>query len=54
MKVYWDTAAVVNALVSKPVLIKNLRSALREAIEMNRREARSFAGDDYEEAPLKA
>ena len=34
-------------------LLKNLRSALREAIEMNREEARSFAGHDYEEAPLK-
>ena len=34
-------------------LLKNLRSALREAIEMNREEARSLAGQDYEEAPLK-
>jgi len=32
-------------------LLKNLRSALREAIEMNRAEARSQAGQDYEEAP---
>jgi len=34
-------------------LLKNLRSALREAIEMNREEARSQAGQDYEEALLK-
>jgi predicted RNase H-like HicB family nuclease len=34
-------------------LLKNLRSALREAIEMNREEARNQAGQDYEEALLK-
>ena len=34
-------------------LLKNLRSALREAIEMNREEARSLEGHSYEEAPLK-
>jgi predicted RNase H-like HicB family nuclease len=39
---------------TKAELLKNLRSALREALEMNREEALAFAGDDYEEAPLKA
>ena len=34
-------------------LLKNLRSALREAIEMNREEARSLEGHSYGEAPLK-
>lgn len=33
-------------------LLKNLRSALREAIELNREEARSQAGLEYEEALL--
>jgi predicted RNase H-like HicB family nuclease len=35
-------------------LVKNLRSALREALEMNREEALALAGDDYEETLLKA
>jgi predicted RNase H-like HicB family nuclease len=35
-------------------LLKNLRSALREALEMNREEALAQAGEDYEEALLKA
>lgn len=34
-------------------LLKNLRSALREAIQLNRKEARSFAGQNFEETPLK-
>jgi predicted RNase H-like HicB family nuclease len=34
-------------------LIKNLRSALREAIELNREEALAFAGPQYEQAELK-
>jgi predicted RNase H-like HicB family nuclease len=34
-------------------LLKNLRSALREAIELNREEALAQAGQEYEEAPLK-
>lgn len=33
-------------------LLKNLRAALREAIELNREEARSQAGLEYEEALL--
>ena len=34
-------------------LLKNLRSALREAIEMNREEARSLEGHSNKEAHLK-
>jgi predicted RNase H-like HicB family nuclease len=34
-------------------LIKNLRSALREALELNREEARAQAGESFEEALLK-
>lgn len=34
-------------------LLKNLRSALREAIELNREEALAFAGSEYEQAQLK-
>ena len=33
-------------------LLANLRSALSEAIEMNRESARSEAGADFEETPL--
>ena len=33
-------------------LLKNLRSALREAIELNREEALAQAGSGYEEAML--
>lgn len=39
---------------TKAELLRNLRSALREALEMNREEALALAGDDYEEALLKA
>ena len=34
-------------------LLKNLRSALREALDLNREEARAQAGKDYEEALLQ-
>ena len=34
-------------------LLKNLRSALKEAIELNREEALAQAGQEYEEALLK-
>lgn len=34
-------------------LLKNLRSALREALDMNREEARAQAGEDFEEALLQ-
>lgn len=34
-------------------LFENLRSALREAIEMNREEARAQAGQEFEEAALE-
>jgi predicted RNase H-like HicB family nuclease len=33
-------------------LLENLRSALEEALEMNRADARSAAGDAYEEVSL--
>ncbi|HWX20138.1 MAG TPA: type II toxin-antitoxin system HicB family antitoxin [Candidatus Binatia bacterium] len=33
-------------------LMKNLRSALKEAIEMNRADARCAASHDYEEEPI--
>jgi predicted RNase H-like HicB family nuclease len=39
---------------TKAELLKNLRSALREAIELNREDALAFAGEDYEEANVKA
>ena len=35
-------------------LMKNLRSALREAIEMNREEAQAEAGDNFQKATLRA
>ena len=34
-------------------LFENLRSALREAIEMNREDARAQAGQEFEEAALE-
>lgn len=34
-------------------LLRNLRSALREALELNREDALAQAGEDYEEAVLK-
>jgi predicted RNase H-like HicB family nuclease len=33
-------------------LLKNLRSALKEALEFNREDARSAAQDDYEETSI--
>ena len=38
---------------AKAELLKNLRSALREALEMNREEALALAGEDYGEARMK-
>ncbi|MFA5785766.1 MAG: type II toxin-antitoxin system HicB family antitoxin [Actinomycetota bacterium] len=37
---------------SRDELMNNLRSALAEAVEMNRSEARGAAGDDFEEITL--
>ena len=37
---------------SRRELMKNLRSALKEALELNRAEARSAASHDYEEQAL--
>ena len=34
-------------------LLENLRSALHEAIEMNREEARSAAGEQFEEVAIQ-
>lgn len=33
-------------------LLKNLRSALREALQFNREEALSAASEDYQEQPI--
>jgi len=35
-------------------LLDNLRSALKEALEMNRSEARAAAGDSFEEVSITA
>ena len=35
-------------------LLENLRLALKEALEMNRKEALSAAGDDFEEIRISA
>ncbi len=37
---------------TKTELVKNLRSALGEALEFNREDARAAAKDDYEEAAI--
>lgn len=37
---------------TKRELLKNLRSALKEALEFNREEARAAASNDYEEAAI--
>ncbi|MBI3875426.1 MAG: type II toxin-antitoxin system HicB family antitoxin [Verrucomicrobia bacterium] len=37
---------------TKAELIRNLRSALKEALELNREEARSAAEADFEEATI--
>ncbi len=37
---------------TKPELIDTLRVTLREALELNRREALEAAGVDFEEAPI--
>jgi predicted RNase H-like HicB family nuclease len=39
---------------TKAELLKNLRSAIKEALELNRAEARAAAEDDYEEALIVA
>ena len=38
---------------TKPELIDTLRVTLREALELNRREALEAAGVDFEEAPIE-
>jgi predicted RNase H-like HicB family nuclease len=37
---------------TKAELVKNLRSALSEALEFNREDARAAAQDDYEETAI--
>jgi predicted RNase H-like HicB family nuclease len=39
---------------SRDELMANLRSALEEALEMNRSDARSAAGDQFEEVRIRA
>ena len=39
---------------SRDELMDNLRSALTEMLEMNREEAKSVAGDDFEEVRISA
>jgi predicted RNase H-like HicB family nuclease len=39
---------------SREELLANLKSALSEALEMNRESARSSASDDYEEIRISA
>ena len=39
---------------SREELMENLQSALREALELNRAEARKSAGDDFEEVRISA
>ncbi len=39
---------------SRDELMDNLRSALTELLEMNRAEAKSVAGDDFEEVRISA
>ena len=40
--------------ISREELLKNLHSALAEALEMNREEAQQAAGDDVEEVRISA
>ncbi len=37
---------------TRPELIESLKVTLREALELNRREALDAAGEDFEEAPI--
>ena len=39
---------------TKAELLRNLKSAIKEALEFNRAEARAAAQSDYEEAPIHA
>lgn len=38
---------------TRPALLENLRSALREALEMNRRDALAFARQPYEQEVIE-
>jgi predicted RNase H-like HicB family nuclease len=37
---------------SKKELLQSLQTTLREALELNRREARESAGEDFDEEPI--
>ncbi len=39
---------------TKPELLRNLKSAIKEALAFNRAEARAAAQSDYEEALIRA
>jgi len=39
---------------SRAELLETLRVTLREALELNREEARNAAGEEFEEAPIGA
>jgi predicted RNase H-like HicB family nuclease len=38
--------------ISREELVNSLRDALREALELNRRDALDAAGSDYDEQPI--
>ena len=49
-----EIAGVNSQGKTKAELLKNLKSALKEAVEFNRAEARAAAQSDYEEALILA
>lgn len=49
-----EVPGVNSQATSKEELLKNLHSALAEALEMNRQEAQSAAGEHFEEVRITA
>jgi predicted RNase H-like HicB family nuclease len=49
-----EVPGVNSQAASKEELIQNLHSALTEALEMNRQEAQSAAGEHFEEVRITA
>lgn len=49
-----EVPGVNSQAASKEELLKNLHSALTEALEMNRQGAQSAAGEDFEEVRITA
>ena len=49
-----EIAGVNSQGATREELLENLRSALHEALEMNRADARAAAGDTFEEVSLPA